>query len=197
MYHKTSLKRITLFALALLYAFSGASAQGTFLCNEKFSSKKPSGWDILPAYSATAPSWKPDTGICVSTSYAMHGSVPYNSGDTATLVTPYFDCTNYEYVMVRFSHICKVLPSDICRIEYQEDVLGSANKWRIIPYDAYKGGCATYRLDSGFSHSSAAKSLQSCPTLCDPIDGSPTGSSVPGILQARTLEWLAISSSNA
>ena len=39
----------------------------------------------------------------------------------------------------------------------------------------------------------AAKSLQSCPTLCDPIVGSPPGSPVPGILQARTLEWLAIS----
>ena len=39
----------------------------------------------------------------------------------------------------------------------------------------------------------AAKSLQSCPTLCDPIDGSPSGSPVPGILQARTLEWVAIS----
>ena len=38
-----------------------------------------------------------------------------------------------------------------------------------------------------------AKSLQSCPTLCDPIDGSPPGSAVPGILQARTLEWVAIS----
>ena len=45
--------------------------------------------------------------------------------------------------------------------------------------------------------SSAAKSLQSCPTLCDPIDGSPPGSPVPGILQARTLEWVAISFSNA
>ena len=43
----------------------------------------------------------------------------------------------------------------------------------------------------------AAKSLQSCPTLCDPIDGSPTGSPVPGILQARTLEWVAIAFSNA
>ena len=42
----------------------------------------------------------------------------------------------------------------------------------------------------------AAKSLQSCPTLCDPIDGSPPGSPVPGILQARTLEWVAISFSN-
>ena len=43
----------------------------------------------------------------------------------------------------------------------------------------------------------AAKSFQSCPTLCDPIDGSPPGSAVPGILQARTLEWVAISFSIA
>ena len=43
----------------------------------------------------------------------------------------------------------------------------------------------------------AAKLLQSCPTLCDPIDGSPPGSPSPGILQARTLEWVAISFSNA
>ena len=43
----------------------------------------------------------------------------------------------------------------------------------------------------------AAKSLQSCPTLCDPIDGSPPGSAVLGILQARTLEWVAIAFSNA
>ena len=43
----------------------------------------------------------------------------------------------------------------------------------------------------------AAKSLQSCPTLCDPIDASPPGSVVPGILQARTLEWVAISFSSA
>ena len=43
----------------------------------------------------------------------------------------------------------------------------------------------------------AAKSLQSCPTLYDPIDGSPPGSPIPGVLQARTLEWVAISFSSA
>ena len=43
----------------------------------------------------------------------------------------------------------------------------------------------------------AAKLFQSCPTLCDPMDGSPPGSPIPGILQARTLEWVAISFSNA
>ena len=52
--------------------------------------------------------------------------------------------------------------------------------------DSYKLAAAT-----------AAKSLQSCPTLCDPIDGSPSGSTIPGILQARILEWVAISFSNA
>jgi len=46
-------------------------------------------------------------------------------------------------------------------------------------------------------HDIVAASLQSCPTLCDPIDGSPPGSPVPGILQARTLEWVAISFSIA
>jgi len=60
-----------------------------------------------------------------------------------------------------------------------------------------------YTLNSGTSYTSvaaaaaAAKSLQSCPTLCNPIDSSPPGSPVPGILQARTLEWVAISFSNA
>ena len=48
-----------------------------------------------------------------------------------------------------------------------------------------------------FLNSNTAKSLQSCPTLCDPVDSLLPGSSVPGILQARTLEWVAISFSNA
>ena len=52
-------------------------------------------------------------------------------------------------------------------------------------------------MTRGSAAAAAAKSLQSCPTLCDPIDGSPPGSSVPGILQASTLEWVTISFSNA
>ena len=48
-----------------------------------------------------------------------------------------------------------------------------------------------------YAAAAAAKSLQSCPTLCNPRDGSPPGSPIPGILQARTLEWVAISFSNA
>ena len=52
-------------------------------------------------------------------------------------------------------------------------------------------------VSKGGAAAAAAKSLQSCPTLCDPIDGSPPGSPVPGILQARTMEWVAISFSSA
>ena len=55
----------------------------------------------------------------------------------------------------------------------------------------------TFAYQALYHYDAAAKSLQSCPTLCDPIDGSPPGSPVPGILQARTLEWVVIAFSNA
>ena len=64
-------------------------------------------------------------------------------------------------------------------------------KAMVFPVVMY--GCESWTIKKA----AAAKSLQSCPTLCDPIDGSPPGSPIPGILQARTLEWLAISFSNA
>ena len=53
------------------------------------------------------------------------------------------------------------------------------------------------QLDGALLPAAAAKSLQSCPTLYDPRDGSPPGSTVPGILQAKTMEWVAISFSSA
>ena len=69
--------------------------------------------------------------------------------------------------------------------------------------DVYIAHVKSMDLDTGvletatLSTAAAAKSLQSCPTLRDPTDGSPPGSAVPGILQARTLEWAAISLCNA
>ena len=67
--------------------------------------------------------------------------------------------------------------------------------------EGWRGGKQAYLVLYNFwiwhHAATAAKSLQSCPTLCDPIDSSPPGSPVPGILQARTLEWAAISFSNA
>ena len=77
--------------------------------------------------------------------------------------------------------LCTLLPCDVSfsvLILYLEG-RGDKNHWRKVFSKLY------------------AKSLQSCPTLCNPIDGSPPGFAVPGILQARTLEWVAISFSNA
>ena len=67
-------------------------------------------------------------------------------------------------------------------------------KAMVFPVVMY--GCESWIMKKAAA-AAAAKSLQSCPTLCDPIDGSSPGSPVPGILQARTLEWVAISFSNA
>ena len=68
---------------------------------------------------------------------------------------------------------------------------------KAIVFPVVMYGCESWTEKKAVAAATAAKSLQSCPTLCDPIDGSPTGSAVPGILQARTLEWVAISFSNA
>ena len=93
---------------------------------------------------------------------------------------------------ISFSPICKLIKEHICKDQLLH--------WQIIFFylifkitdDYFVAGMAFHAISSA----AAAKSLQSCPTLCDPIDSSPPGSPVPGILQARTLEWVAISSSS-
>ena len=83
-------------------------------------------------------------------------------------------------------------------------VLNQAILWSSCCYPLYApldSVCWTFLKECLHLHlwaaAAAAKLLQSCPTLCNPIEGSPPGSPVPGILQARTLEWVAISFSNA
>ena len=80
------------------------------------------------------------------------------------------------------SHFPPKNPSQLSQREEETTEVLSHN---LLPFDSCPAAAA------------AAKSLQSCPTLCDPIDGSPPSSPVPEILQARTLEWVAISFSNA
>ena len=69
--------------------------------------------------------------------------------------------------------------------------------WSVFSFSPHSLHGHSFGFLNQCSAAAAAKSLQSCPTLCDPIDGSPPGSPIPGILQARTLEWVAISFSNA
>ena len=69
---------------------------------------------------------------------------------------------------------------------------------RVLSFGHFQGGWSLGGgCPSAVAAAAAAKSLQSCPTLCDPIDGNPPGTSVPGLLQARILEWVAISFSSA
>ena len=79
----------------------------------------------------------------------------------------------------------------IFKVDFRDDCFWEENEWSIVLAPV------TISMFLYFDAAAAAKSFQSCPTLCDPIDGSPPGSPVPGILQARTLEWVAISFSNA
>ena len=64
---------------------------------------------------------------------------------------------------------------------------------RLMNWNNWRGSYYLKRINGRTTAAAAAKSLQSCPTLCDPIEGSPAGSPIPGILQASTLEWVAIS----
>ena len=75
----------------------------------------------------------------------------------------------------------------IFKVDFRDDCFWEENDWSIVLVPV------TISMFLYFDAAAAAKLLQSCPTLCDPIDSSPPGSAVPGILQARTLEWVVIS----
>ena len=111
------------------------------------------------------------------------------------ILWPYFGDMHYS------SSFLAVICPNIFNFTYNKT---EALKYLIFIYEISQGKeTIIYYLSQIFSQfrdsvlAAAAKSLQSCPTLCNPIDGSPPGFPVPGILQARTLEWVAISFSNA
>ena len=87
--------------------------------------------------------------------------------------------------------------SQVCE---RTDYCGIEKRWRRKKVDGSVQDAKSpgfYIISAAAAAADAAASLQSCPTLCDPIDGSPPGSRVPGILQTRTLEWVAMSFSSA
>ena len=95
-------------------------------------------------------------------------------------------------------------PSYCSGQRFGSDWSALCQKWSASPHmsplSRFQPGKQNKILEFGvntITTTTTAKSLQSCPTLCDPIDGSPPGSAIPGILQARTLEWVAISFSIA
>jgi len=107
-------------------------------------------------------SWLPDATFYLpnasgtnSISYLGRVSNRVGAGDTSVLMTHSYNCSNYPYVFLRFSHICKVSPCDIARIEYREDMGGGVfGPWRVIPASSYRGGSANYRNSLVFNASS-------------------------------------------
>ncbi|MDR0605935.1 MAG: hypothetical protein LBG80_16720 [Bacteroidales bacterium] len=78
-------------------------------------------------------------GSSTSSPKSILGLVPTLPGNTAILETPPYDCTNYDYVLLRFSHICKVSPYDTVRIEYRTNAGGGMGRWNPLPLTAYMG----------------------------------------------------------
>jgi len=77
------------------------------------------------------------------------GFIPDNKGDSAVLISPIYNLESYEYVYLRFTHICKILESDIATIEYKEDYVGG--KWTKIPIASYRGSSILYRKKQVFN----------------------------------------------
>ena len=96
---------------------------------------------------------------------------------------------------------CKVISLQLIKInEKKKKTKKKKDVWVTLSIFLYNPITVTEHFsywNIALAAAAAAKSLQSCPTLCDPIDGSPPGSAIPGILQARPLEWVVISFSNA
>ena len=107
-------------------------------------------------------------------------------------------------ILEQFAGIFQTQGSNPCLLRllhWQVDSLPSKPSHNHLFYTNMQFGCLVFKILLQYSPNylltAAAKSFHSCPTLCDLIDGSPPGPAVPGILKARTLEWVAISSSNA
>ena len=116
-------------------------------------------------------------------------------------IIPLFDCfcKNLGCILPHYILLIllwnKVVISQLCRGRLWTEDKQLLQEQRAV---GYRGRiCKLKKFFICQAAAAAAKSLQSCPTLCDPIEGSPLGSPVPGILQARILEWVAISFSNA
>ena len=133
-------KFFMLFGLLSLFMWTHAQNRVTF--TENFDGKTHS-FSMQPT---TA--WASEDVLSVD-GKSCWGFIPDNEGDSAVLLSPIYDLENYEYVYLRFTHICKILESDIATIEYKEDYVGA--KWTRIPIASYKGTSILYRKKQVFN----------------------------------------------
>ena len=144
------MKKIVFLISILLFLQHSYSQQSKQTWTEDFDgSLPPSGWTIA------AGSWKTNTvfhlpGSSVSSPQSYQGLVPHQAGDSTILVTPIFDCSQYNNVFVRFSHICKVSPLDSAWVEYRVNAGPLMGQWNPLTWDMYRGLAPDY-FRTGFS----------------------------------------------
>ena len=152
---------------------------------------KPKTWNALfsffcyPLFLLTCPLSNPSDSPSFQTLFHICPllSLIYNPGPNGHLLVSWFLWGSLAFSLAHL-HSDLYIAAGVITIECKSDPSSPAES--LLPP----------KQPTSLAAAAAAKSLQSCPTLCDPIDGSPPGSPVPGILRARTLEWVAISFSS-
>ncbi len=138
----------------LLYVQQGHAQQKRQSWIEDFDgTSSPAGWTV--SSSSVSGTWQPNRiyyqpNPLSANPQSYRGNVPSNPGDSVVLVSPVYDCKDYQYVSLKFSHICKVSPSDIVRVEYCIDKGSSMGPWVALPWDAYFGAATNYSI-TGFN----------------------------------------------
>ena len=138
------MRRIVLFC-GLLLTLQIASSQSVQVSREDFDGNPNTGFTINGSGSTT---WVVETNASISKTKYMRGQVPNLDGDSIMLTTPVYDFSTYDYVLLKFKHICKVSPKDEVKIEFKEDRFGAL--WEEVPGKAYIGN-SSYDTLIGFS----------------------------------------------
>ncbi len=145
------MKRILILLAGILLCLQQGHAQQKQTWTEGFDGSVP-GWNTSPPGSWTSDamySLPNKSGVSIQSHW---GFVPTRMGDTSEFLSPIYDCSDYEYVFLRFNHICKISPSDIARIEYREVVV-LPGPWIPLSESVYQGKATNYS-NGGFNSSS-------------------------------------------
>ena len=141
------MKKLFVFLTGILLFVQHGYAQNDTI-KEGFDAGIPAGWSN-PTGTNPSGAWIPEATYFIPnpsglSSQSLRGKVPILTGDSCILETPVYDFSVYDYIYLKFSHICKIAPSDIARIEFREDSAGVKKPWQVLPASSYRGNSASY-----------------------------------------------------
>ena len=142
------MKKFIMLFCGLIISLQIANAQAVVVGSENFDGSTHT-FTSTPGTAWTT-SYNP-YNLAVSGTKSIWSEVPFGTGDSVILTSPIYDCSNYAYVSLRFSHICKVSPMDEVRVEYRLNNVGA--QWQALPANTYKGGASNYGV-TGFNAAS-------------------------------------------